>query len=77
MKLARPFWIASQDTPTAQAAATEAMVFSTWKPIRPLRVSGTRASGSRFMKPPSAQTMSPWSTNTTRLPSARWVAITG
>ena len=77
MKLARPFWIASHGVPTAQAAATEAITFSTWKPICPLRVSGTRASGRRLMKAPSTQTTSPRSTNTTRLPCAMCVAMTG
>ena len=56
-KLASPARITLQSRPTPQAAATEAMAFSTWKPMLPLRVSGTSRSATRSRQLPSAATI--------------------
>ena len=77
LKLARPWRITPQSSPSAQPAASAAIALSTWKPIRPPWVSGTPASGSRVSNPPSIATRSPSCTNTTRPPWARCAASTG
>ena len=57
LKLAMPLRMVSQSRPTAQAAATAAMAFSTWKGRVPPRVKGTSRSGTRSRQLPSAATM--------------------
>ncbi|MNN37865.1 hypothetical protein D3C81_1518330 [compost metagenome] len=76
-KVASPRRITAQSTPSAHAAATDDIAFSTWKPMLPLRVSGMSASAMRTWVSPSHATISPPSANTTRLPCARCSAIVG
>ncbi|MOA59475.1 hypothetical protein D3C78_1840950 [compost metagenome] len=76
-KVARPRRMMSQSRFSAQAAAIDAMAFSTWKVMVPLRVSGIAASGKRTSSAPCAATMASPSRYTERRPCARWVASTG
>ena len=76
-KVASPLQMVSHGILMAQAAAMDAMAFSIWKAMAPLRVTGTSERGIRTECWPCMATIWSSSTNSTRFPCARCVAMMG